>query len=239
MTTPLAMLAAAALVPPLALPRGTAWVAPWRAAAHTLPRMCDSNDDGELDADDTVSSWDEQLAEMRAWEEANMKQTSVDAGLSEEAHVDEEAHFGFGDDDETSEERAMRQLAEKQASLMLGRMEGNSPADSGGTAMEMKRMLTSIEAVLNAVERLSERLDVVSAKVDKVHASLAGEAAGGAPASDGTPAAPEGDSWDGNVDEEAWFDDDPDEDLPDWRDVRRLKRLLEEDGEDGADADAQ
>ena len=43
-------------------------------------------------------------------------------------------------------------------------------------------------------------------------------------------------------DEDAWFDDDPDDDLPDWRDVRKLKKMLDlpsegEGGEgDGKDA---
>ena len=44
------------------------------------------------------------------------------------------------------------------------------------------------------------------------------------------------------MDESAWYDDDPDDqDMPDWRDVRRLKALLEKkapEREDPLDEDA-
>ena len=119
----------------------------------------------ELDALDTSDDWEAQLAEMRAWE-ASQKSTAPSAGSD---GVDEEAHLGLGpdDDEETPEARSVRQLAEKQAAVLLSQIEnskGGAPAD--------KRVMTSLEAVLGALGRLEDKVDSLNSKVEQLQVAL-------------------------------------------------------------------
>ena len=206
----------------------------------------EEHDHDELDAEDTVSSWDEEVAQMRAWEAeqrggaaaAPSPPRSVD---KDAPAVDEEAHFGLFDDEaESDDARILRQFAEKEAALLLERemASGKRPASAASDGSS-KYVLSSLEAVLNALNRLTEKVDALGEKVDRMSASLAkapaapsspaeGAAPAGASQTDGSDAKPEkAGGWDGEVDETAWFDDDDiDEDMPDWRDVRRLNKLL-------------
>lgn len=193
--------------------------------------------DDELDAADTTSSWEEELAESKAWQ---AKQAPADEAWA----VDEEAHLGLDDDDdEPRDDMLRRQLAEKQAALMLDALEGEKGA------AEEPRVLESLKAVLSSLSRLEQKLDRLEKKVD----GLSTEGSAAAPAGpsagpDGGGAAParfeeratpgtDAPTWDGEVDEAAYFDDDGDAlfDMPDWRDVRRLKRMMEAGGDAGGD----
>ena len=107
--------------------------APLACRTSTLAAL--SDDDEELDAEDTVDSWDAQLAEMEAWAaQQKAQETSSDASsiLDSDTGVDEDAHFGLGDDDDDEDAagRALRQLTEKQASLVLRRIEEQQAAQS-------------------------------------------------------------------------------------------------------------
>jgi hypothetical protein len=230
-------------------------------------------DDEELDAADTVDSWDAQLAEQAAWLAAQKaaKAPSAPPPPAEwDGAVDEDAHFGLdADDDEEPSAAAARQLLEKQAALMLRGIE----AQASASAPPSKAVLNSLEAVLNALTRLDERMRRLEAKVDGMRADLATGASAAMTMDTGTPddsdqpddldaadapdtsgagpsspaaggagagAGAASSSWDGTVDEMAYFDDDMDDDMPDWRDVRRLNSLLKKDAEkEVKEADAE
>lgn len=168
----------------------------------------------ELDALDTVSSWDEELAQMKAWEAQQKGFAAETAGGAEGPHVDEEAHLGLDDDDDESPaEEQQRQLEEmKAAMLLMDAAKSGAASDAAGSSDS--RVLTSLDSVLRTMMRLEQKVDALSAAVDKLSQRAAGPGA-----------APGTDAWDGEVDENAWFDQD-DDDLPDWRDVRRLNKLL-------------
>jgi hypothetical protein len=194
-------------------------------AAHTArsalsPIALDA--DEELDAADTTSSWDEEVAAMRAWEAAQAAKRPAPAPAASESGVDEEAHFGFAEDAEDDTDRILRQVAEKQAALAL--LEGSllqrvAGAEVGAESGDAKVILGSLTAVLNSLTRLTEAVAKLNAKVDALAAGL--RAAAPSAAESAPPAE------DGEVREDAWFDDDPDDqDGPDWRDVRRLNSLL-------------
>ena len=67
---------------------------------RTAPVLAQLDDDDELDAMDTVSDWDAELAEMKAWEAAQQKTQPPDVGafFDSGTGVDEDAHLGLGDD---------------------------------------------------------------------------------------------------------------------------------------------
>ena len=122
--------------------------------------------------------------------------------------------------------------------------------DTDGETNEV--LMASLQALLATVTKLEEKVDTLSRKVDELQAvspttdapGTATAASGpttsppAAPASGPTasppaaaptppPAAAPDETWDGSVDEGAWFDaDDDDNELGDWRDVRRLNKLL-------------
>ena len=115
-------------------------------------------------------------------------------------------------------------------------------------------MLTALDSVLRSMMRLEERLGAIEKKMDGMLSGVDGKlAAGGAApkaadaASPSAPApppsaapadddAPKAEEWNGEVDEAAWFDVDADEEeLGDWRAVRKLKKLFESDDGKGVD----
>lgn len=113
---------------------------------------------------------------------------------------------------------------------------------AGADALSSAQALASLETVLSSISRLEDKVDALSKKVDAIISASPAAApadptaaapsgptntptAPATPASPATPATPEAAQWDGNVDEGAWFDAD-DDDMPDWRDVRRLNKLL-------------
>ena len=230
-----------------------------------LLRAQSNDDDDALDAMDTSDAWDDQLAEQRAWEAAmaaknKPKETPAPAPPAADSsrwdgEIDESAWFDEADD-ESDKDRVARQLAEKQASLLLSRIEGSGGAATAGAVIadgpSTKRVMTSLESVLNAISRLSDKVDALSDKVDRALLSQQGggggestaapsgtsssppppppaPAAEAAPPSPPAPAPGRGDAkWDGEVDEGAWFDEEDDGvEFADWRDVRRLKAMLE------------
>ena len=215
--------------------------------------VCQADDDPwdeELDAADTTSSWDEEIAAMEAWKAG--KSASPDWSGEQAGHVDEDAHYGF-EDPEDPDAMRQRQLSEKNAALeLLARAAGGGapPEAEPGNA----RVLTALDSVLRSMMRLEERLGAIEKKMDGMLAAggAAPTAADTAPtaadaASPSAPppppsaapadaAAPKAEEWNGEVDEEAWFDNDADEEeLGDWRDVRKLKKLFESDDGKGVD----
>ena len=226
------------------------------ARSHTRslssPRLATAGEDGEevwsevdeLDASQTSDAWDDQVADFQRWK----AQQAAEAAASIESNlplalrfpdVDEEAHLDLGrDDEEDPNARMLRQLSEKQAQVMLDAMEGKAGSSAD------KRVLTSLEAIISTLSKLSDKVDKLSSKLDKLQlagaapapspsnpAAVPQAASADVPPSDLAAAPPAGTkpaaSWDGEVDETAWFDEDADEDdLPDWRDVRRLNNLL-------------
>lgn len=218
------------------------------------PRLATAGEDSEevwsevdeLDASQTSDAWDDQVADYQRWK----AQQAAEAAASMESNlplalrfpdVDEEAHLDLGpaggDDEEDPNARMLRQLSEKQAQVMLDAIEGKAGSSAD------KRVLTSLEAIISTLSKLSDKVDKLSSKLDKLQvagaavahppsnpAAVPQAASADVPPSD-LAAAPPGTkpaaSWDGEVDETAWFDEDEDEDdLPDWRDVRRLNNLL-------------
>jgi len=258
-----ALIVAGAVNPALALQASPALFAAtrrsccqsWRPPVRKVHSQID--DDDELDALDTVESWDDELAAQRAWEASQAQQGGT---LDSATGVDEEAHLGLDDDDdETEAERILRQVTEKQAAFLQGQAASSEPD---------KRVLTSLEAVLSTMMRLNDQIQQLSKEVAELKAVVSGSPAPSPPPSpprpsplptesspspslpaapsavpaapssapaapSSPPSPPASDGWDGVVDEGAWFDDDADEvDLPDWRDVRRLKKLLEQEVEE-------
>jgi len=233
---------------------------PQQLMSASMPPRCrspllmasDDEDEDALDAMDTVSDWDAELAEMKAWEAS---QKASEPAPDDPFVVDEDAHLGLGDDDdEDPAAQALRQITEKQAALMLNRIEGQSAQ----AAPSDKAVLTSLEAVLNALAVLGDKVDHLTTKLDNLSAAQPAATvdattepaatkasseppaakASSVPAAETTDAAvpaaeSKEDQWDGQVDESAWFDDDGD-DMPDWRDVRRLNKLLEGDENDAS-----
>jgi len=210
-----------------------------------VPQLTAGDGDEELDAADTVSSWDEELAMMKAWEAARQVEAGGRPAAESGSGVDEDAHLGLGEDFDSEDPAAaaLRQAAEKQAAVLLAGIEAQSAAPPTD-----KAVMTSLEAVINAISRLSDKVDALTAKVDQLQqarptaadASSATEVPPAAPppppiagaADDAPPVAASAAGgasaqWDGEVNETAWFDqDDDDDDMPDWRDVRRLNQLL-------------
>ena len=110
--------------------------------------------------------------------------------------------------------------------------------------VELKRVLTAIEGVLNTMGRMETRMGNIETAIQKMATQSKDGTKAGAETSESTtfpkeetlPTASSGEAeggvkdeagrWDGTVDEDAYFDDDPDEDLGDWRDVKRLEKLL-------------
>ena len=108
--------------------------------------VCQADDDPwdeELDAADTTSSWDEEIAAMEAWKAG--KSASPDWSGEQAGHVDEDAHYGF-EDPEDPDAMRQRQLSEKNAALeLLARAAGGgAPQAEPGNA----RVLTALDSVL-------------------------------------------------------------------------------------------
>ncbi|KAL3907502.1 MAG: hypothetical protein SGPRY_010147 [Prymnesium sp.] len=161
--------------------------------------------DEELDAADTVSDWDEELAASEAF----MASRKGRAGSGE---VKASSPTPPADAMGNPVAEQLLQLAEQaKTRAMAEESSPPGPADAIGT----KRVLTSLEAVLSQLMRLEEKVDALSAK-----------ASTGQPASPSPSPARAAEEWDGEVDDMAYFDDDDDVDLGDWRDVRRLNNLL-------------
>ena len=209
-----------------------------------IPPPNDDSDDDELDAWDFGDSWEQQEAEQRAWEErmaaekegAKATKATPPADRPPPVNVvddDFEANAGAYFDDEVEVEadsdRAARQLAEKFAAEALMKAQAASAAPSD------KNVMTSLEAVLATMARLETKVDKLTAKVDLLAMqppSIGSPSIGSPTPSPGTvPPPPTSalDGWDGEVDEEAYFDyDDYDDDQPDWRDVRAAKKAAGE-----------
>eukprot|EP00746_Dinoflagellata_sp_MGD_P011985 gnl/MRDRNA2_/MRDRNA2_125363_c0_seq1.p1 gnl/MRDRNA2_/MRDRNA2_125363_c0~~gnl/MRDRNA2_/MRDRNA2_125363_c0_seq1.p1 ORF type:complete len:346 (+),score=93.58 gnl/MRDRNA2_/MRDRNA2_125363_c0_seq1:63-1100(+) len=229
--------------------------------SSTSGRPGKREDDDELDAMDTSDAWEDQIAEMRAWEASQKQQAS--AGQQQEVvpmpkssaddqwdgEVDEGAWFDDEAEDEDPKERAARQLAEKQAAELLARIEstrgGSVSPSEAAQAVSPDRVMTSLESILNAIASLNQKVDAmdakINAKLDRLSkaapATSDGASAPSPPSAPSSDAKESGEEWDGQVDESAWFDEDADAaPLADWRDVRRAKKMLEAmENKDGGD----
>ena len=232
-----AALAAAFRAPALAPLRSPVAARAPIVRAQFIPPIIESDDDDDFELDDLegCESWEEAMADQKRWEEEMARKNQQDgfgsgneistpvAAVSDFVPVDEQAHFDLDDDDETPQERSIRQQAEKQAAVLIER------AQAAATPPDMQRVMTSLEAVIATMMRLESKVDTLSKKVDALQTSAL--STGAAAATSGAtgvpmppPAASPFDGWDGEVDEDAWQIDDPeDSDLPDWRDVRAAK----------------
>ena len=99
------------------------------------PQLTAGDGDEELDAADTVSSWDEELAMMKAWEAARKVEAGGRPAAESGSGVDEDAHLGLGEDFDSEDPAAaaLRQAAEKQAAVLLAGIEALLRARLQGT----------------------------------------------------------------------------------------------------------
>jgi len=214
--------------------------------------------DEELDAADTTSSWDEEVAGEAAW------RASMAASASAS---DEDASAGAW----AGVPPALRQLAEKAKTSEAST--ASSTAGEAAPGLDNNEVLRALNVVISNLARLEEKVDVLTAvtrleqKVDSLSSSLLEQRV--APLASVAPAAPgpsppvkkiaptvaeraaariapfsapktmfaqdwDGDrgdedddnEWDGNVNEESYFDvDEETANLPDWREVRARKGL--------------
>ena len=203
----------------------------------------------ELDGGDTVSDWDDEIAQMKAWQAAQAADSMNGSGSDGESdgHVDESAHFD--DDDSDAADALLEEIAQRRAAALSasgGSKDGGSKDDSRSAVseVELKRVLTAIEGVLNTMGRMETRMGNIETAIQKMATQSKDGTKAEAETSESTtfpkeetlPTASSGEAeggvkdeagrWDGTVDEDAYFDDDPDEDLGDWRDVKRLEKLL-------------
>jgi hypothetical protein len=210
-----------------------------RSATLAMLALEEEDDEDELDGYDELSLMDDANEEERMWEEwkaAQAKKAATEGivvqgsksegwdGVEDEsAYFDEEDYDDDDDDGDAAadhEQRgssALQMLRAQQAACLGG---GESPGvPLLSVAESQRRMMISIESVLNAVTRLSDKVDRLTAKVEQLESS-ASTSASKPPQVDGKPADGE---WDGEVDESAWFDEEDydDDDAPDWRDLRR------------------
>mmetsp|Transcript_113344 Transcript_113344/g.206542 ORF Transcript_113344/g.206542 Transcript_113344/m.206542 type:complete len:270 (-) Transcript_113344:48-857(-) len=175
-------------------------------------------DDDELDSQDTSDSWDEQLAAQAAWEKTKIKEGDLkpppnDAGWA----VDEEAHFDFDDDDDDVEPPPKDPLSVlRQVTQAPAPAPAPAPATVAGSPNTVTLTVSvdpdtvmvnkvSLSSVLTTLMRIEEKVDKLMSKVDKLES---------APLAASTPstAAKDDGGWDGEIDEMAYFDDDPDDD---------------------------
>tara|TARA_B100000524_G_scaffold328119_1_gene212591 strand:- start:1196 stop:1930 length:735 start_codon:yes stop_codon:yes gene_type:complete len=215
-----------------------------RVSACPLAQLSDK-DWEELDGGDTVSDWDDEIAQMKAWQAAQAADSMNGSGSDGESdgHVDESAHLD--DDDSDAADALLEEIAQRRAAA-LSASGGGSKDDSRSAVseVELKRVLTAIEGVLNTMGRMETRMGNIETAIQKMATQSKDGTKAGAETSESTtfpkeetlPTASSGEAkggvkdeagrWDGTVDEDAYFDDDPDEDLGDWRDVKRLEKLL-------------
>ena len=153
--------------------------------------------------------------------------------------------------DENSVARRLRLLAEERSGAPPP-LAGIPSAVQSSDGPSNAQVMTSLSAVLAGLARLEEKVDALGARLDGLQragsSTPAAPMAAPSPPSPpppppaapvapspppaSTPAAPPSTKveWDGEVDEEAYFDvDEEDADLGDWRDVRRLNRLFKKD----------
>jgi hypothetical protein len=172
----------------------------------------------EVDALDTSDSWDDQLLAQRKWEQ---EQTAKTEAAKKEATmadwgVDEEAHFGLGDDAEyDADPGGMEDFKQKlMASEVLKQVRSAADAAPGATDSDLsnKRVLTSLASVISTLIRLDTKLDAVIARLDKMEKKRGASSA--APADAPGPPKDAG-GWDGQVIEGSHFDYDADDPLLD------------------------
>ena len=224
--------------------------------------VADARFDGEeMDAMDTSDSWDDQLAMQQAWLAAQKKTQGEAPDPEPEADglsVDEEAHYDFDEpgDNVGYDWRAVRAgVTGKRASElsilsgMIGRPPSSPPpapaaADAG-----------TLEAVVRTLARLEEKIDRIEKAMGietpspppaaaappspppagaEPTAKAAPKPPAKAPKKPSAPLAPRTMAEDEpHVDESAYMDDDPDDqDLGDWRVVRRLNNLFSDEKEE-------
>eukprot|EP00747_Dinoflagellata_sp_TGD_P181315 gnl/TRDRNA2_/TRDRNA2_35111_c0_seq1.p1 gnl/TRDRNA2_/TRDRNA2_35111_c0~~gnl/TRDRNA2_/TRDRNA2_35111_c0_seq1.p1 ORF type:complete len:232 (-),score=36.66 gnl/TRDRNA2_/TRDRNA2_35111_c0_seq1:267-962(-) len=86
---------------------------------------------------------------------------------------------------------------------------------------------SALEKVLDAIAELSRKVDALDSKIDRLSKESPSDPSDSV-SSTVAPSSGTVDSWDGTIDETAYFDDeDTDNDLADWRDVQRAKKMLE------------
>lgn len=181
-----------------------------------LPLLCQLDEDEvapfEVDALDTSESWDEQVQAQKQWEQ---EQAANKGATRAEWAVDEEAHFGLGDDAEYDDDpggvedfkqKLMASELLKQVRSAAGGIPGAADSD-----LSNKRVLTSLESVISTLIRLDGKLDAVMARLDKMEKQGLSGAPGAAP-----PVPPkDAGGWDGEVIEGSYFDYDADDPLLD------------------------
>lgn len=191
-----------------------------RAAYIQVSLKLDDGDD-ELDAFDTSDSWDEQAAAQAAWEKSesvakggDVPPPPVDYGWA----VDEEAHYDLGDDDEDEPLpkdplSVLRQVTQAKSSAPA-----SAPASVAGSPNTVTLTVSvdpdtvmvnkvSLASVLTTLMRIEEKVDKLIKKVDKLESSPVSTASAAASSVESDTG-----GWNGEIDEMAYFDDDPDDD---------------------------
>lgn len=168
-------------------------------------------DDEELDAMDTSDTWDAQLEAQRRWEaDQAAKKTERPQTNRADWYVDEEAHFGLGDNAEHDDDLGgVENFKQKlMASELLNQVREAAGGASGSADNELsnKRILTSLESVISTLIRLNDKIDSVIAKLERM------EKEGQSGASTPPPPIDDG-GWDGDAIEGAHFDYDDDDPL--------------------------
>lgn len=185
-----------------------------------LPPLCQLEDEEvapfEVDALDTSESWEEQLLAQKQWEQeqtAKKEAANKEATLAEWG-VDEEAHFGLGDDAEYDDdpggvENFKQKLMASELLKQVRSAAGGTPG-AADSDLSNKRVLTSLESVISTLIRLDGKLDAVITRLDKMDKRGVSGAPGEAPAPP-----KDANGWDGEVIEGAYFDYDSDDPLLD------------------------
>lgn len=196
------------------------------AARVSISPLCQLDDD-EIDAMDTSDSWESQLAALTTWQEAQTelpdKKTEASADWTSAAvdwRIDEDAHLGLGDTGYDDDIGGVEDFKQKLvASQLLDQVRTAAAAGGTGTGGEdgsNKRVLTALEGVLNALNRLDRKIDLLLAlRGDAVNVKrLQSNGASGGDDVAMIPASGQGaDEWDGEVDESAYFDYNADDEL--------------------------
>ena len=191
-----------------ATPNGLARPAFDPMARARLPRVVAQDDvwDEEIDAADTLSDWEAELAASKAWEQSRASKAPAEA-TEWNGEVDEEAYFDvdmddadLGDSDwrdarraaplpadENSVARRLRLLAEERSGAPPP-VAGIPSAVQSSDGPSNAQVMTSLSAVLAGLARLEEKVDALGARLDGLQ--RAGSSTPAAPMAAPSPPSP-------------------------------------------------
>lgn len=196
-----------------------------RVVANTL--MQEDVEYDELDALDTVSDWDAELAEQEAWlamqkekendEERRKKRTE----LAEQEKGNDE-----GDEPKTDVSQMFGSLHASSAEDILEQIKVAAAAKANPPSQDEvnEKIQFTLGTIVNQLARLEAKLDRVE-KAQKKLMNSGGLLIGEDGAEETQKEKINPGEWDGVVDETVWFDEEDDDthvsEFVDWRDVRK------------------